>query len=1014
MYLKKRLFFTFQNVIILASIIPVMIFGFLTYNNSKEDSITATFEHIKTINLQQKKLILDYFEELEFNIYELTKTILFLEKQAKNNIVNIQALQKNNIQDYYHMAENDIIALSKKDIFQYIYNFLKRGKTVDSVYFENIKSYKNELGFKNILMINPSGKILYSSDQENIVGTYTSQLSSTFKSAFLKLKKDKNKTAVYFVNFAYEELSQQYRQYVITRFKDVKGFIAMEINQDKLQKSIADVASLGSSAETYLTYKDSSKTYLATNRMKKKGKVGDAKLGTHIDKGFESQGTDIKYGSYGDIELVGHMPINVKNIELSMQTTVAYTDIVSPTIKGSDYFEQFVKDYKYHNIMLIGPKGDIFYSVTKEDDYQTNIFNGKYSDTHLLKAVKEAIQTKAFVLTDLDIYLACSDKLAQFAVLPILKKDGTIQSIVVIQLDLKYLTNSLRENNKSAVYKSYESYIVGKDKKLRSDTLLNSKTHNVVKSFEANIRVGTEALNEATLVDSSVAKMKDYRGVEVLSSFSSISYPNIDWVVITEIDAIEIENMLSGLKNNILFFVFISSIAALIVMIFITNEKNKQDAKLHHTATHDSLTGLPNRQFALEFLSFMLANQKRHKNKGAVLFIDLDKFKVINDSYGHDAGDLVLIEVSRRLRKVLREEDLVARLGGDEFIVIINNYTVTSDLDRLCNKLINIASQPIHDDERSYEVGVSIGISTFPDDSSVAEELLQFSDTAMFRTKDDGRNGFTYYSREMTEKSLQVSRVEDELKYAIQNNELELYYQPQIDIENFKVVGVEALVRWNHPRDGFVMPSEFISIAEESNLIIDLGNWVTREACKAFQRWEKSGMELEYVAVNMSTKQLQAPSCVENITQIFKDLNFKPECLELEITENTLISNFESTVMNINTFKEMGIKFSIDDFGTGYSSLSYLKSLRITTLKIDREFIRDITLDKDDRAIVTAIIAMGHTLNYRIVAEGAETKEEIILLEYLNCDIVQGYYFSKPLAEVDLLSFVKNKKWIEG
>ena len=265
----------------------------------------------------------------------------------------------------------------------------------------------------------------------------------------------------------------------------------------------------------------------------------------------------------------------------------------------------------------------------------------------------------------------------------------------------------------------------------------------------------------------------------------------------------------------------------------------------------------------------------------------------------------------------------------------------------------------------------------------------------------------------MTQRSLQVSRVEEELKYAIVNDELELYFQPQIDLKNAKIIAVEALVRWNHPRDGLIMPHDFIAIAEESNLIIDLGYWVIREACSKFKSWKEKGVSIEYIAVNMSTKQLQDTQCVDNISRILKELDFQPECLELEITETTLISNLESTLSNINTFKEMGVKFSIDDFGTGYSSLSYLKSLRISTLKIDREFVKDIISDKDDRSIVTAIIGMGHTMNYTIVAEGAETKEDVALLKKLECDIIQGYYYSRPLREIDLLSYIKHEEWIK-
>ena len=443
-------------------------------------------------------------------------------------------------------------------------------------------------------------------------------------------------------------------------------------------------------------------------------------------------------------------------------------------------------------------------------------------------------------------------------------------------------------------------------------------------------------------------------------------------------------------------------------MFVITNEKKKQDKKLNYNATHDSLTALPNRKFVLEFLSYILANKKRKRDKGAVLFIDLDNFKGINDSYGHKSGDFVLKVVAKRLQAVLREEDFLARLGGDEFLLIVNEYKQLSNIDAVCTKIIDSLAQDIEDGDKVYKVGVSIGIATFPNDSNNAEELLQFSDTAMYGTKDSGKNGYTYYNKEMTKEALRVSRVERELKNAIQNNELELYYQPQVNIKTNRVVGVEALVRWNHPERGLIMPNDFIPVAEESSLILDLGHWVTHEACRTFQTWKNNGCELDYIAVNMSTKQIECSKCVENMREILKDLEFKSEWLELEVTESTIISNLDNALSNIDSFKEMGVKFAIDDFGTGYSSLSYLKSLQVSTLKIDREFIKDILEDRDDLAIVNAIIAMAHALNYTVVAEGVELLDTLELLKELECDIIQGYYFSKPLAEQALLQYIDN------
>ncbi len=1009
MNLNTKKLSTYQHIVVLASIIPIIVFGFLTYQNSKKEAIEITSQHIQSINQEKKQLVLDYFKEIEFNSNTLTKSVSFLQKQATQNIINIQNLQKNNIKDYYHSVENEILSLAKKDIFQYIFSFRNRGKKVSLQYLQNIYEDKKDLDIKNILMIKKTGEVIYSSDEEKLLHKNVQNINKSFHDVWQKIKNldFDGKETVYFVNFGYDTFTQSYKQYAISPFKDVQGYIALEIDFQGVQKIIQNVDSLGKTAETYLVYKEKDKTYLASNRKVKTGKIGDEKSGIFIDKGFEESGYDIKYGSIGEIELLGYMPIKIKNIIMSMQTTVAYTEVISPVIKGADYFKQFIIDYGYHNIMLVGPKGDIFYTVEKEEDFQTNILTGKYSNTHLAQAVQKVFKTKKFVLTDIDYYTPCPNIVAQFALLPIIKTKGEVQTVVVMQIGLHKLSDILKVS--SDVYKTKETYIVGSDKKLRSDTMLNAGKYNVLNSYTKELLVDTQTVRDAQKTDTAISNIKDYRGIGVFSSYSTIDFEDFKWTVITEIDEAEINEMISGLKYNILIFIFISSLVALVVMLFITNEKKKQDAKIHHSANHDSLTGLPNRKFALEFLDYLLSSAKRSQSKGAVFFIDLDRFKVINDSYGHKAGDHVLKVVSSRLKDMLREDDLLARLGGDEFIVVINSYSKVNDLDILCKKIISNISEPIKDESRVYQVGLSIGIATFPDDSDNADELLQFADTAMFKTKDNGRNNFTYYNKDMTEHSLQVARVESELAHAIKNNELVLHYQPQVDIKINKIIGVEALVRWNHPSDGLVMPNDFIPIAEESDLIVELGRWVVREACSNFKKWKEQGVELNYIAVNMSARQLQCKGCVENIKEIVRTLDFNPQWLELEITETTLISNFESTLSSMDIFKEMGIKFSIDDFGTGYSSLSYLKSLHIATLKIDREFIKDIIADKDDRSIVSAIIAMGHMLNYTIVAEGAETKAEVELLKHLACDVIQGYFFSKPLSEKDLLEYIQKE-----
>ena len=1009
MIFENKKAFSFQNIIIIASVLPILIFGFLTYSDFEEQSIENTYKNLENINKYKKKLIKEYFEQIEFDITELTKTVSFLQKQASGNITNIQLLQKNQIEKFYNLAERDVLSLSKKDLFQYIFNFRNRGKSVNSKYIDEIYAFKKSLGLKNVLMINRSGKILYSSDETELLNRNVTELSEPFKDIWSEVKslKFKGEESIRFVSMGYDNFSKTYKQFVIAPFKDVKGFIAIELNQESIQAIIKNVASLGQSAETYLIYKEKEKTYLATERSAKSGNIGDEKSGDYINKGFDESSVDIKYGSMGDIELVGYMPIKVKNIRLSMQTTVAYTDIISPKIKGADYFEQFMADHGYHNIMLIDYKGKMYYSVNKERDYETNLLTGIFSNTHLAKAIVEVFETKSFVLSDVSSYEPCTYSASQFALLPLLDKNDDIQSIVVLAINMEGLTKLLVEAD-AELYMSKETYIVGEDGRLRTDTVLEPKKYSISNSFVNDVKIDTQATRSAFSGAKSTTIIKDYRGKDVISSFRTIEFGDFKWAVITEVDEIEINKMLRDLKFNILFFVLISSLVALVVMFVITNEKKKQDKKLKYNAAHDSLTGLPNRKFVLEFLTHILAYKKRNRKNGAVLFIDLDNFKIVNDSYGHKSGDYVLKVVSKRLNTLLREEDFLARLGGDEFLLVINEYKNLSDIDTICKKIIESVSQDIEDKERVYKIGVSIGIATFPDDSDDAQKLLQFSDTAMYGTKDSGKNGYTFYNKAMTEESLRISRVERELEYAIQNDELELYYQPQIDVKSNRVIGVEALVRWNHPERGLIMPNDFISVAEQSGLILDLGQWVTEMACKTFKGWKEKGCELDYIAVNMSAKQLECSRCLGDMKETFRSLDFKAEWIEVEITENTLISNLDSALSNINTFKELGIKFAIDDFGTGYSSLSYLKSLQVSTLKIDRAFIKDILVDKDDLAIVNAIIVMAKALNYSVVAEGAEQIETINLLKEMKCDIIQGYYYSKPLREIELLKYIDN------
>jgi len=969
-----RSLFSYYVVIIIASLVPVVLFGVFTYQNEKNSYEVKTLENLKNINKNKNQEIVEYLDKIKFDVGEFKNTISFLQEQAIKNISNIQLLQKRNILLYYSSLEKNILSLSKKDTYQYAFSFLNRGKTISPEYLADIYNYKQELGIKSVLMINKKGKIVYASDEKNLIATEVQDLTPSFAKVFKEIQNIHYdaKNSVYIVPFAYDKKVKRYREFIISPFRDVKGFVAFEIDQNPIQTIVENVKSLGATAETYLVYKDDTNgTRLASDRKIKKGKIGDAKNNKYIEKGFQEKGVDIKYGSTGAIELVGYMPVHFKNINYTMQTTVKYIEIISPKIQNQDYFQKFVKDYNYANLLLISSKGKVIYSVKQTELLEQNILkNPRLRSSFLASNVRALLHAKRYRLTNIVHDVKDRSKLLQYALTSIMEKNKGVEIVAVLRLNIQTLIDILSKGSTN-YYNTLSNMIV-----LQDATRINNLAH----SF-------------------------DKQG-EVLQVNSVVHYDLLNWKLLTQIDKVELEAMTEALKREIIVFIVIFSIVAVVLMLLVSYYKKQQDAKLFNMATHDTLTQLPNRRFVFDIIEYVIAKAKRNNSRGAVLFMDLDNFKFINDSYGHETGDFVLVEISKRLKRLLRENDVLARLGGDEFLVIVEEFKTLKEIDGLCSRIIDMVSQPIEDGKKHYQVGVSIGIATFPDDSVEAKELLQFADTAMYKTKEQGRNHFTYYSIEMTQKSQDAARVEAELKRAIENDELVLYYQPQINIQTNKLIGVEALVRWRHPQDGLIMPNNFIPIAEESTLILDLGEWVTKKACSTFKSWKTVGYGLEYIAVNMSAKQLVCKKCTEGVKAIINDKNFNAAWLELEITENSLIENFDIVSKNIERFKELGIKFSIDDFGTGYSSLAYLKSLKISTLKIDRAFIKDILYDNDDLSIVKAIIEMGHALGYQIIAEGAEEKAEVDLLRSLGCDVVQGYYFSKPLSELDLLEFM--------
>lgn len=434
---------------------------------------------------------------------------------------------------------------------------------------------------------------------------------------------------------------------------------------------------------------------------------------------------------------------------------------------------------------------------------------------------------------------------------------------------------------------------------------------------------------------------------------------------------------------------------------------NMQAEELKHRAFHDHLTSLPNRHHGHTQLDLMISHALKHQSTAALMFLDLDHFKEINDTMGHSAGDDLLRQVSNRLRSALREEDIIARLGGDEFTVVTGLLHERHDAKTIAHKLLKEFEQAFEIDGNELYVTASIGISMFPEDGDNSEVLLRNADSAMYEAKRAGRNGFAFYTPEMTAEVSERFLITDQLREAEEQGQFELFYQPQISLSSGEIVGAEALIRWNHPERGMISPDQFIPHAESSGQIEKVGEWVLREACSKIVLWQKQGYPIRRIAVNISSKQLK-PDLVTKVKEVIAVTGCPPSALELEITESSLMENHTLVRKQLSQLQELGISIAIDDFGTGYSSLNYLKQLPINKLKIDRSFVRDIHEDADDRAITSAVIALGHTLNLRVIAEGVENESQLAFLINEKCAQVQGFFYSKPLPEKEFLNYLKN------
>jgi len=429
------------------------------------------------------------------------------------------------------------------------------------------------------------------------------------------------------------------------------------------------------------------------------------------------------------------------------------------------------------------------------------------------------------------------------------------------------------------------------------------------------------------------------------------------------------------------------------------NEQLEQaNAQLQHVATHDALTGLPNRLLLGDRLEQMIAQAERRERRFAVMMMDLDRFKSINDSLGHHSGDELLKEAARRLLSRLRRTDTLARLAGDEFVVVLNEIASLRDAESVASSVLQDISRPIALSGLEVHVSASIGISVYPENGSDAETLLQHADAAMYHAKKNGRNGFQFFTSTMNAFARERLELENGLRRAINRGEFELHYQPKVDVESGRIDSAEALIRWRHPQRGLVSPGGFIPVAEETGLIVSIGEWVLREACSQARTWQNSGVGPIRVAVNLSAQQFRQKNLVEVVGSALQEAGLEPRFLELELTESAVMHDAENSIEILRRLSGLGVRISVDDFGTGYSSLSYLRRLPLDKLKIDHSFIKEVTTSRDDAQIVRAIVSLAHSLHLKVIAEGVETQEQLAFLRDLGCDQYQGYLRSPPVT----------------
>ena len=549
--------------------------------------------------------------------------------------------------------------------------------------------------------------------------------------------------------------------------------------------------------------------------------------------------------------------------------------------------------------------------------------------------------------------------------------------------------------------------ITSKEKEMLDKQSVLSKKIGPIQNWISDL-VGFGELNEAKILMVEKAEPLQNEVFQVLSKLHALQVKETKAAIKENSD--DYSQMISIMWVGLLIVIIIS-VGIVYFTLKIISKNEKQQARyqkdIEHQAFYDHLTGLPNRRLLNDRLRHAIKHSERNGLLMAVLFIDCDRFKIINDSLGHVVGDSLLISIANRLKEDVRSSDTVCRVSGDEFVIVLEEVEELADIDHITQKILDSISEPHQLEGHKVFTTVSIGIAVYPVDNKSATKLMTSANIAMYHSKKNGGNQYEYFNADMNTRSKQRLTLEQDLHEALENDELEVYYQPLVDInEQRNIIGMEALLRWHHPDQALIPPAEFIGIAEDTGLIIPIGEWVLMTACKQVKKWENQGLGKIAINVNLSPRQFVDVNLVSIVKNVINITGIDPNQLDLEITESTSMLTIHKTIDILHKLKDLGVQVSIDDFGTGYSSLSYLQRMPIDNLKIDRSFIKNIHEIENDKTFVKTIVKMAHTLGMIVIAEGVELEEQMSILEDMDCEIAQGYLFSRPLPAEDIVSLL--------